>query len=97
MKTGPNYPRRTSTQITRHRTAALLENGVNFNRGASAQFKATIVVHAVLLVQAEEPYCAPKSSAWTACHNQRDTRQRHRRVFVPTVQLLREQLPEPDV
>jgi hypothetical protein len=34
---------------------------------------------------------------WTMYDDKRDARQRHRRVFVPTVQLLREQLPEPDI
>ncbi|MCX6921815.1 MAG: hypothetical protein NT154_01145 [Verrucomicrobia bacterium] len=44
----------------------------------------------------KEPNPLPQESAW-AHYDQPDARQRHRRVFVPTVQLLCEHLPEPQI
>jgi len=84
-------------RTTRYRTAALVGDGVNLDAGASAQFNVTIVVHAVLVIKAEELYDVPQASACTAYDDQREARQRHRRVFVPTVQLLCEHLPQPEV
>jgi hypothetical protein len=84
-------------KTTHHRTAALVGDGVNSNAGAFAQFEVTIVVHAVLLVQAEEPMRSRTASTRSAHLDQRDPYQLYRRVFVPGFQLLREQLPEPQV
>ena len=64
---------------------------------ASAKFSVTIIVHAVLLALAEEPYCMPKASVWTAYYDPCDARQLYRRVFVPSAELLRAHLPEPEV
>ena len=56
-----------------------------------------IVILFVTAVQAEAAICSRAASTRTAHLDQRDPYQLYRRVVVPTAELLRENLPEPDI
>jgi hypothetical protein len=66
-------------------------------RPPSSQFEATIVIFIVSSVQAEAAIRSWPASTWSAHLAHRDTRELYRRVVVPSAELLREGLPEPQV
>ena len=66
-------------------------------RSTSFQFEVTIVIRIVSPFQAEEPIRSRAASVRSARLDQRDLYQLYRRVFVPSAELLCENLPEPEV
>ena len=84
-------------KTTRYRTADLVGDSVNFDASASPHLEMTIVIHIVSPVQAEEPIRSQAASARSVHLDRRDPYQVYRRVVVPTAELLREGLPEPEI
>ena len=70
-------------------------DAVNFNCGAT--FFVTVVNKAATPVVPDGAIRSPMTNIGSAFQNTRDTRRLYRRVFVPSAQLLREGLPEPQV
>ena len=68
-----------------------------YPRPTSPQLEVTIVILIVTAVQAEAAIRSLAASTRTAHLDHRDARQLYRRVFVPSAELLREGLPQPEV
>ena len=78
-------------------TSTTTAQSTSKDNASAALIEATIVIRIVSPVQAEAAIRSRAASARWAHLDQRDPYQLYRRVFVPSAELLCENLPEPEI